>query len=473
MKIVFLLLSAVSIAIAKPQKTLKPPALLQPAPPPRDTTLEDTDLLDSILSSKINVSEKNPELAHLSQLLLEHSPIVSQNQNLWMQATLEHKNLRYNLFPVFSFQNKLGRHHDDPMVYPPNQSDQYGNLTLNMKESLYNDDGTLKWISLEIGAKTEQKNQLQYEYARDQSLLDAMTFYFDWSQSMALQELESSKRQILRRQLAFVESQFRQGYTARRDVLRLQSEIRRSELDRLHRITDIKTNKTKLFTALGISESDFDHEQFKGEDVDTLEEPASETDKPINISDHPLQKILRLSESEKELSIRLAQTNFWPHVDLQANANYTNDQYLQAGREFNTNYTAYWEALVVVSWTIWDWGILSRKVQKARLDFETQKQSSRQQVLQVEQQVTQVLSLLRELKDEYSVNLELLNLEKQNYNALENDYRNNRASYLDLILSINAYIDARSKYLAAYYDLRRQKMTYDFHSGLLYQHLTR
>ncbi|MFW1447715.1 TolC family protein, partial [Vibrio parahaemolyticus] len=73
---------------------------------------------------------------------------------------------------------------------------------------------------------------------------------------------------------------------------------------------------------------------------------------------------------------------------------------------------------------------------------------------------------------EYSVNLELLNLEKQNYNALENDYRNNRASYLDLILSINAYIDARSKYLAAYYDLRRQKMTYDFHSGLLYQHLT-
>ena len=66
---------------------------------------------------------------------------------------------------------------------------------------------------------------------------------------------------------------------------------------------------------------------------------------------------------------------------------------------------------------------------------------------------------------------ELLVMEQQSYAILEADYRNGRAQYLDVILNLNSWIDARSKFNASYYGLKKQQLLYSFHQGDLYEYL--
>lgn len=452
-------------AKTKPSKRFSP---VSAAPATRDTSLEDIDIFDSLLQSKTPRRTKDDEIARLAQLMAENSPSIKSALNEWQTSTYQRENNFAGFFPTLDLTTTLGQKQEDPRF--TGTTNDYGNITLGVTEVLYDNGAT--WTKYDIAKRTEERLRLDYEHVRDQTLLQVTKSYLDWSQSLQAQDLDGAKRKILRRQFDFVESQYRQGIKSRRDVLRLESELRRVQLDQLHRDTEIKINRAKLIALLGITEEAFDAELFRGEDVGALDEPAENTDTPIKLSDHRRLKILRLKEAEAGLNIRLAQRDFWPRLELRADANYTNDQFLQPGRRFDTNYAAYWQALAVVSWTIFDFGVRSRNIQIERIKTDTVKQKNRQEEYDLEVQLQQVWRTLVELKEALTMTHELMTLERQNYNALENDYRNGRAGYLDLIGGINFYIDARTRFMNSYYDLRRQKLTYDFHGGDLFARLT-
>jgi outer membrane protein TolC len=441
----------------------------KPAPTQqRDTTVEDIDALDSMLQAKTPGPPKKEEVSRLAKLILEHSPTVKGSFDQFQLGTLQLANTYSAFFPNMTASTLIGPKHEWPQV--DGTGNTYGNVTLQLNEALY--DNGVNLTKYDINGRAANRLRLEYEYTRDQTLLAAVQAYFDWSQSLQAQELDDAKKKILNRQFMFVSSQFRQGLSSRRDVLRLEGDIRRTQLDQMHRETEIKVNRAKLLDLLGVSEEVFQKEDVRGEETGVIDEPGAGTDRPLILSDHRRLKILRSREEESGLGIRLAERDYLPHLDLKADANYTNDQYLQPARNFDTNYTSYWEALVVVSWTVFDWGIKHRNIEIAKVTTDTVMQADRQEELDLEVQLKTVMQSLNELKETFLKSHELVTLEQQNYNALENDYRNGRTSYLDLIGSINTFIDARSRFMTAYFDLRRQKLNYDFHTGEIYTNLT-
>jgi outer membrane protein TolC len=459
-----LLLFAAS-AMAKP----KSKASREPAAPVRDTSLEDVEALDSV----INASNPPPppqkeELTRLAKLMLEKSPTVKVAFENWQIAQFNTKITQAQFLPAANISNTFGKKGLDPYLFP-GPDNTYGNLTLSMNEVLYDNGVTLN--TLDQNKKAQERLRLEYEYTRDLQLLAVTQAYMDWSQSLQSQQLDEAKRKILGRQYAFMDSQFHQGYTSRRDVLRLESEIRRVQLDTLSDESNVVVNRATLLDLLGATSEDLDKIAIQGEETGAVEEPGSGTDAVIKLSEHRRLKILRYREQEADINIRLAQRNYWPQLRLQADANYINDNYLQPNIGWGPNGYANWDALVIFSWTIWDWGIKKNNMEIARVNSGITADKDRQEELDLQVQLEQLMRKLIEFKTSLNLSQELMTLERQNYTSLENDYRSGKAGYLDLITSINDYIDARTRFMSAYFNLRKQKMTYQFHRGDLYKNL--
>jgi outer membrane protein TolC len=463
----FGLLLAASIATAKPKTKNKNHR--EPAAPQRDTSIEDIEALDSLINStNPPPPPEKDELTNLARLMLEKSPAVKVALENWQVGQFQTKVTTSKLLPALNISSTTGKKGLDPYTFlgPTNN---YGNLTLSASEVLYDNGVTLN--TLEQNQKAEERLRLEYEYARDQQLLAVTQAYMDWSQALQAQQLDEAKRKILSRQYAFMDSQFRQGFKSRRDVLRLESEIRRVQLDTLSDESNIVINRATLLDLLGAKSEDLDAVQLTGEETGAVEDPGLGTDAPLKVSEHRRLNILRHREEEADVNVRLAKRDYWPQLRLQADANYINDNYLQPNVNFGPNSYANWDALLVLSWTIWDWGVKRNAMQIAKVNSSITADQNRQEELDLGVQLQQLMRKLKEYKTSLNLSHELMTLERQNYTSLENDYRSGKAGYLDLITGINDYIDARTRFMTAYFNLRRQKLAYEFHHGDLYKNL--
>lgn len=457
-----------SVVFAKPRpKTRKetPPPAATPAPV--DKSLEDVETLDSV----INASNPPPppeadQLTKLARLMLQRSPNVRVALQNWQVGEFNTKISKAKILPSVNVVNSIGKKSPDP-TYPVREN-SYGNLTLSVNEVLYDNGATLNTIAQ--NEKAQERLRLEFEYARDQQLLAVTQAYMDWSQALQQQQLDEAKRKILGRQYAFMESQFRQGFKTRRDVLRLETEIRRVQLDTLNDESNVVVSRATLLDLLGAHPDELDALKIAGEETGAVEEPGYGTDAPLKVSDHRRLKILRYREEEADIGVRLAQRDYWPQLKLQANASYVNDNYIEkywnGGEKFGT-----FDALAIFSWTIWDWGIKRNTMQIARVKASITADKNAQEEFDLEVQLKQLMRKLIELKTSLNLSQELMTLERQNYTSLENDYRSGKAGYLDLIIGINDYIDARTRFMSAYFNLRKVKLSYEFHRGDLFKNL--
>ena|GEM_PF-3425057 len=471
MKILIVLLFAfcTPLSFAKTKaKSAPPPPPREPAAPQRDSQ-EDVEALDSLINSANPppLPEKD-ELTKLAKLMIEKSPTVRVALESWQMAQLSTKSTQAKMLPSANISNSFGKKGPDRWNFP-GPSNDYGSLLLSMNEVLYDNGATLN--TLEQNQKAEERLRLDFEYKRDQQLLAVAQAYMDLSQSLQAAQLDEAKRKILGRQYAFMDSQFRQGYKSRRDVLRLESAMRRLQLDTLSDETNIVVNRTHLLDLLGAKAEDLENLKIKGEETGAVEEPGSGTDAPLKLEEHRRLKILRSREQEADIGVRLAQRDYWPQLKLQSDATYTNDNYLQSNATTGPNVFWSWDALVVVSWTIWDWGIKHNTLQTARVAATQQADKNAQEELDLDMTLKQLMRTLTEFKTSLNLSYELMTLERQNYTSLENDYRSGKSGYLDLITSINDYVDARSRFMTAYFNLRRQKLAYEFHRGDLFKNL--
>jgi len=448
-------------AIAKPKAK-------EPDPAPVDSSLEDVETLDSVINqSNPPPPPEKDELIKLAQLMLKKSPPVKVAFENWQIGKLNTLVTGAAILPAFNISDTAGLKGLDPIFLGPNNT--YGNTTLTMNEVIYDNGVTLN--TLDQNRLAQERLRLEYEYIRDTQLLAVTQAYMDWSLSLQQEQLDESKRKILGRQYAFMDSQFRQGYKSRRDVLRLESALRRVQLDTLSDESNVIINRATLLDLLGAKSEDLDELKLHGEETGAVEEPGNGTDAPLKLSEHRRLKILRSREAEAEINIRLAQRNYWPQLKLQTDASYTNDNYIQPDVSWGPNGYASWDALVVFSWTIWDWGIKKNTMQIAQVNSDITADRDHQEEFDLELQLQTLMRKLLEFKTSLNLAHELMTLERQNYTSLENDYRSGKASYLDLIIEINDYIDARTRFISAYFNLRKGKLAYEFHHGDIYKNL--
>ena len=274
----------------------------------------------------------------------------------------------------------------------------------------------------------------------------------------------------MQRQYALLEVQYRQGLKTKRDVLRIETEVRRQDLSIITRDNEVDLNFQKLANAVGLSLDELNREDLEPEEAKpfaTLAPVPAE----LKAQDHRLARILAYDQKAQELNTSLVDRNRLPQIGISADAGYHLNDYLGNSRDLYKDTTYTWEALLTLKYNLWDFGTRRRNVEIARVQAVNTELDHRQTLLNLTNDLRDLWNKHREFTEDVRLSRELLVLEQQSYNLLEIEYHAGRTTYLDLIASLNSLFDARSKSAASFYGLRKTQLLYAFHKGVLYETL--
>lgn len=405
-------------------------------------------------------------LGRLIKLVEERSPNLQK-----AQADLEIAKLNFSIagkqwFPSLDFTTQNG--HGVTDADPAKPSAYASGVKLALTENLYDNGASL--TNYQIARSTYDRAKIEFEIARDTQLMNVCTAYYDWSASSHLREILESKRELLRRQHAVLETLYKHGIKTKRDVLRIETEIRRNELDIINADNDADLNFQKLASLVGVGRQELEKEEIEAEEPKPFVRTEGTAD-IVKPRDHRQARVLDFKKREAVLATDLVRRNYWPQVNLKGDFGYSNFYYLYNGNPspWDANHGWTWSALLTVSYNIWDFGIRRTQLEVARVKEKQVNDKSEQELLDLGNDLRNVENQLRAFRENVRMTRELLVLEQQSYSILEAEYRNGRAQYLDLILNLNSLIDARSKFNASYYGLKKQQVLYSFHQGDLYE----
>lgn len=406
-------------------------------------------------------------LSRLARLAEENSPVIRKQRAFLEQAELELKNARSQFLPWVSLESNLGPTGSDPSE-PDKQTNIWtSNAILKATEKLYDNGESI--TNYKRALNTVEQKRIEFELERDAHFLKLAGTFYDWSSAWQDRRISENKRDLLRRQFNILEAQYKQGLKTKRDVLRIETEVRRLQIDLLRKDNELEVLIQRLCAQAGI-----DPETLKQAGIETEE---ARIDAPIpmgpwpelKVADHRRAKIFERRSRDAELQSRLKERSYLPQVFLtgEVSAGYYN---FYEANTFNTDFWG-WSTMLTLKYTLWDWGTQSRDLQIARINERHVKADNEQEALDLNIELRDVWLKLREYAESAKMTKELLTLEQQSYNILEAEYRNGRTTYLDLITNLNSLIDARSRYASNFFSLKKQQATYAYHKGTLYEEL--
>lgn len=406
-------------------------------------------------------------LPHLIELAEEHSPNIQKAKGTFMIASLEYQNSRKAWLPSLDFQTTHGLEGTDPNS---RTTPWASGLDLVLSESFYDNGASL--TQYEKAKHKLERGKIEFEIARDAQLRDMVNAYYDWSASLEQREILENKRDLLRRQHGVLESQYKQGMKTKRDVLRIETEVRRLELAVIDSDNEVSLGFQKLASMVGLSREDLEKESIEGE-VAKPYLKAEERNDELKAQSNRQAKVFQFKEKESALDTELVRRDYWPQLLLTGDVGYHNQDYLanSAATTWDANHSWDWSALVTLKYNLWDFGVRDRKVEIARINERLTVDQNQQALLDLGNELRAVTLQLRSFRENVKMTRELLVLEQQSYALQETEYRNGRATYLDLILNLNSLIDARSKFISSYFGLKKQQILYSFYHGDIYENI--
>lgn len=403
-----------------------------------------------------------PQLAELAE---QNSPAILRSRQIYEHHQLDFQNARARFLPSLDLEAVHGSLDSDPSerITPVRSL-----LSLKLKETFYDNGASI--TKFRQARRAAERTRIEYENLRDEHLVKVAEAYYDWSASLQFRQLDQNKQDLLRRQYRILEAHYKQGLKTKRDVLRIETEIRRLQLAILDRDNEIQMSLQKLASHIGV---DRKYLAERGISSEVAKAPVKVPEKveDLDVKEHRQFKIFELKNEEAVLGSNLVEREYWPRISLNGEINYKNEDYLDnPNGPYGTDGWG-WSALLKIEYNLWDFGIRNRDRQVARIKAKMVESENLQKRLDLETELRKVTLELRKQSETVKMTDELLKLEQQSYNVLEAEYRNGRASYLDLITSLNQLIDARFKFMTSYFSLKKQNLQYDFHQGKLYENI--
>ncbi|MGE0527906.1 MAG: TolC family protein [Bdellovibrionales bacterium] len=405
-------------------------------------------------------------LAQLIGLAERHSPAMAAARNALEIAEFEKENSFYRFFPALDLEAKHGLLQTAPEL---RSSPWHSEMNLILTEHLYDPDNNATPTKYRLMDRRLERVRLESIYQRDETALKIVQAYLDWSASLQQREIDENKSDLLRRQYNVLEVQYKQGIKTKRDVLRIETEIKKLEMDVLRRDSEVALSFQKLATVVGVSPQVLEAEKIEGEEANTRRRAVGAEPKELSLEDHVKSRIAALKAQEADFESQIVERNYWPRLSLQGEVKYNNHDYMGTGNRWSQADGWSYGLFLVLRYNLWDFGIRRRDVQIARIRERNVADDNRKVLLDLGSELREVFLRLREFRANLANSRELLILEQQSYTILNTEYRNGRASYLDLITNLNSLIDARSKFMASYFGLMKQQMVYAFHRGELYE----
>ncbi len=422
-------------------------------------------------SSPIELSSQSYDFVKSVKYALSHSlRIDSATQNLEL-AGLDSKVAIARILPSLDLNSQFGLQSLPKIatVSPANQV--ISSVSLGLNETLYDNGVSYSLIrmsriknQIEELNLTKEKNKLCKEVGEQFLALGLQNKY-----------LESAREQfkLLQNQFDLVSQAYHQGLKTRKDYLRLQTDVERSQLELISLKSEVERQQSVLIQVMAMPETEAVGAQFtfdwKLSIFKSVPVEAAGAKVKIDLSQHFDAKLARLQSTLNDLEVRQARRSLFPESQLTSNFGYQSSTFMGTpSGSFTDNGQWGWNVQLGLKYSFWDWG--SRRSQSIMAEKKAQIDQNTKTLQLAELQVTldDVVRRLAVMADSVKLSTELVQLEKNNYQSLETEYHNGKVSYLDLIGGLKNFNEARAKLDSLSFELRKWILEYHYHEGNLY-----
>jgi outer membrane protein TolC len=424
--------------------------------------------LTPILGAQPKSSLDLPATIHYA---LQHSPQLDKNQRGVTVSQLE----KFNAFAEFLPQIDLALEH---RVNNRTPNDGVSGLTLSMMHNIF-DHGT-KFNQLKSKQLQQLRSGLNLANQRNAIIQQVANAYLNLSLQTQKLRIQQKTHQQVKLQYQLAEEEFQQGLKTESDLLRFASQLYRADSNLNVQKTAVEVARVDLLNAMGVPIGAEDYAQltFALENLADFDVKSLPRIAP-SLSDHYIYQIAKVDERINQLAVDKAKLEFWPRVDIKSTAFYRIDNNANASVPLvNENVSLInredFDANLILQFKtqVFDWGIRERNVKIAKQNQYIQQDDINAELISLKAQISKLIERIQQLAKRYQVDKTLLNAERRNYEMLEQDYREGRVFFLDLITGITNLSQAEISWVNTIYELNIAMYEYNYHLGNLYEKFT-
>lgn len=314
-----------------------------------------------------------------------------------------------------------------------------------------------------------KKSNLSLEYAEQGYnvteaglIIEVVEKYFDLLKSSELLSLREDSLQKEEKHLEYSKTQYQLGLVPKSDVLKAEAAAAGAEVDLLKAEGQVQKNTAELNSMMGLDPSrDTSIEPVR---LDAVQIPRLDTCVQSALEQRPEIKKQQASISMEMYNVKLARIENWPSLSIEGSYNVYADEFLFEGipvTTANLKDQSEWRVGIELSFPVFDGGITSRNIRKARIDLENTRHALVLLEREIELEVNSAYLSLLNASREIELTKKQLESTAESYNAAEGRYINGIAPITEVIDARLVLTEARVRYINAKYDyLKAEKMLY-------------
>lgn len=300
--------------------------------------------------------------------------------------------------------------------------------------------------NFEISKLESRKQQFDERTVREEVTYGLLRRYAQHLLVRRQREITELKLNMLQNQYRNTQRQYRQGLKTRRDYQRLQAELERSRLNLLRYADQVQDTFIELVRYLGrpeLTRNLGDLEILRSESL--LNSLQKKSTREFDVKDAPEVRSAELQVEIQKVQSRQSRAPLWPEVNLSARLGYGSDNFARTDQRWSDQERTFSGAEVQLNWTLFDWGGRSSVYRSALIDERLAEQVYHQAVLNARAALATQTRQSDRQKKTLEVVRQIFSIERKTFLDIENEYRDGRASYLDLITSLDRQAQAETE----------------------------
>lgn len=346
------------------------------------------------------------------------------------QARLETVSGRSALLPDLKLESSLGR---DYQTSARDQESTSSAAALRSRWSVY--DNGVSWTNYHIDRLQADLARTKELKTRDEIVLNILNRYSSAWIARRRKEITIQRLKLLQAQHLITERQFRQGLKARGDYQRLQSELQRAKLSLERQGNEELGRLEELGRFLGFSTAINWSQLTAFPAIELLKRFSTATIPP---PDSALSVVLASKDVEIKVSqARLTHRQLWPELSVSLSAAYGSNDFVRSDQTWSDQERWSADGRLELDWTLWDWQDRRSQHQKTELENQLSRRRLEQANLDHQTTLSRLQREKRRLNESIQLVQEIYQIELKTFRDIEGEYREGKASYLDLISSLD------------------------------------
>ncbi len=309
-------------------------------------------------------------------------------------------------------------------------------LELRLSQNFY--DNGQAWTELANSRRRSERAAIDRDLAREDFAFRVWRAWIAWRLAESRLRIQRTQRDLVDRQFRQLQDQYRQGFKTRRDFLRIDAELKRSDLD-LRASEDALALARAELGVLGLDELEGLALPLEGMIERDLVVPS-------DVATLPELRRLALDEEIARAAASQAKRSLWPRLSLEGTTAYGLYGYLGNAAPIADLDRWTWSLGLGARWTLFDGGRLASGADIAAREWE------RGRLARVEAERLHAARLETLARDQARVRAaigvreQIRRIETEGFAVVQADYVEGKVDYLNLVQALGARIAAETAF---------------------------